>query len=91
MRVGLVCSNEKLTVGIIDRHAGQECEFISHKGDKVIYSLEGRSNVYLPDAVPNWWELNVGDAAFIHGGTRHAFFNTGDAPAKVIFGVAPHY
>jgi quercetin dioxygenase-like cupin family protein len=91
MRVGLVCSTEKLTVGIIDLHAGQECEWISHKGDKVIYSLEGRSNIYLPDESPNWWELNPGDAAFIPGGVRHAFFNTSDGTSKVIFGVAPDY
>ena len=91
MRVGLVCSTDMLTVGIIDLHPGQECEFISHPGDKVIYCLEGRANVYLPDETPNWWELSQGDSAFIPGGARHAFFNTSDAMAKVIFGVAPEY
>lgn len=91
MRVGLVCHTEMLTVGIIDLHVGQECEFIIHLGDKFIYCLEGRANVYLPEETPNWWEMRPGDSAFIPGGTRHAFFNTSDAMATVIFGVAPEY
>lgn len=91
MRVGLVCSTSMLTVGIVDLHVGQESEFITHPGDKVLFCLEGRANVYLPDESPNWWEMLPGDSAFIPGGTRHAFFNTSDAMAKVIFGVAPGY
>jgi quercetin dioxygenase-like cupin family protein len=91
MRVGLVCSTPMLTVGIVDLHVGQESEFITHPGDKVLYCLEGRANVYLPDDTPNWWEMRPGDSAFIPGGTRHAFFNTSDAMAKLIFGVAPDY
>jgi quercetin dioxygenase-like cupin family protein len=91
MRVGIVCSTGMLTVGIIDLHVGQEGEFITHPGDKVLYCLEGRANIYLPDDSPNWWEMRPGDSAFIPGGTRHAFFNTSDAMAKVTFGVAPGY
>jgi len=91
MRVGLVCSTDMLTVGIIDLHVGQEGELITHPGDKVLYCLEGRANVYLPDDSPNWWEMRPGDSAFIPGGTRHAFFNTSDAMAKLTFGVAPGY
>ena len=83
MRVGLVCSTDMLTTGIVDLHPAQESELISHPGDKVIYSLEGRINVYLPDETPNWWELNPGDAGFIPAGCRHAFFNTSDRPAKL--------
>jgi quercetin dioxygenase-like cupin family protein len=91
MRVGLVCSTDMLTVGIVELHTGQESEIISHSGDKVIYCLEGRANVYLPDESPNWWELLPGDSGFIPGGTKHAFFNTSDDMAKFIFGVAPNY
>jgi quercetin dioxygenase-like cupin family protein len=91
MRVGLVCCTDMLTVGIIDLHAGQESEIITHPGDKVIYGLGGRGNVYLPDENPNWWELGPDDAGFIPGGTRHGFFNTSDDMAKLIFGVAPTY
>jgi len=91
MRVGLVCSTDMLTVGIVDLHAGQESEIINHSGDKVIYCLDGRVNVYLPDESPNWWALCPGDSGFIPGGTKHAFFNTSDHMAKFIFGVAPNY
>lgn len=91
MRVGLVCSTEMLTVGFIDLHPGQESDLLSHPSDKVIYGLAGRLNVYLPDASPNWWELNPGDAGFLPARCRHAFFNTSDGMAKVLFGVAPKY
>jgi quercetin dioxygenase-like cupin family protein len=91
MRVGLVCSTDLLTVGIIDLYPGQEGDFISHPGDKVLYCLDGRANVYLPEETPNWWEMTKGDSAFVPGGKNHAFFNTSDAMAKVLFGVAPQY
>ena len=45
----------------------------------------------LPDAVPNWWELNPGDGGFIPAECRHAFFNSSDGMAKLLFGVAPRY
>jgi mannose-6-phosphate isomerase-like protein (cupin superfamily) len=32
MRVGLVCSTDMLTVGIVELHAGQESEIVSHPG-----------------------------------------------------------
>ena len=57
-------------VGIVDLHPGQESELIDHPGDKVLYCLAGRVNVYLPDETPNWWELNPGDAGFIPGGMQ---------------------
>lgn len=91
MRVGLVCSTEMLTVGVIDLHPGQESEPVTHPGDKVVFGLEGRANLFLPEATPNWWEVNPGDSGFIPGGVAHAFFNTSDAMAKLIFGVAPRY
>jgi quercetin dioxygenase-like cupin family protein len=91
MRVGIVCSTAMLTTGIVDLHPGQESELIAHPSDEVLYCLAGRMNVYLPNASPNWWEMKEGDAGFIPKGTRHAYFNTSDAPAKFIFSVAPKY
>jgi quercetin dioxygenase-like cupin family protein len=91
MRVGLVCATDMLTVGVVDLHPGQECELIDHPGDKVIFALEGRANLHLPGESPNWWELNPGDAGFVPASVKHAFFNTSDAMAKVLFGVAPRY
>jgi quercetin dioxygenase-like cupin family protein len=91
IRVGLVCTTSMLTVGMIDLHPGQEGELFSHPSDKVIYCLEGRANVYIPEAAANWWELNPGDAGFIPAKCPHAFFNTSDGMATVLFGVAPKY
>jgi quercetin dioxygenase-like cupin family protein len=91
MRVGLVCSTEMLTTAIVDLFPAEESELIEHPGDKVLYCLAGRMNVYLPAETPNWWELNPGDAAFIPAGCRHAFHNTSDAMAKFLFSVAPTY
>jgi quercetin dioxygenase-like cupin family protein len=64
---------------------------IDHPGDKVLYCLAGRMNVYLPGESPNWWELNPGDSAYIPSGCRHSFFNSSDAMAKFLFSVAPKY
>jgi quercetin dioxygenase-like cupin family protein len=91
MRVGLVCSTAMLTVGILDLHPGQEGELLSHPSDKVVYCLEGQANMFMPDTSPNWWELNPGDSGFMPANCRHAFFNTSDGVAKVLFGVAPRY
>jgi quercetin dioxygenase-like cupin family protein len=91
MRVGIVCSTPMLTTAIVDLYRGQESEFIAHPSDEVLYCLSGRMNIYLPDASPNWWEMSKGDSGFIPKGTRHAYFNTSDAPAKFIFSVAPKY
>jgi quercetin dioxygenase-like cupin family protein len=91
MRVGLVCSTEMLTTGVVDLHPGQESDLLSHPGDKVLFGLSGRLNVFLPDATPNWWEIGPGDAGFIPAGVGHAFHNTSDAMARFLFSVAPEY
>jgi quercetin dioxygenase-like cupin family protein len=91
MRVGLICSTDMLTTALVDLYPGQQSEFIDHPGDKVIYGLDGCFNIYLPEENPNWWELRPGDAAFIPAGARHAFFNTSDKMAKLLFSVAPDY
>jgi quercetin dioxygenase-like cupin family protein len=91
MRVGIVCATEMLTTAIVDLHPSQQSETIDHPGDKVLYCLAGRMNVYLPSESPNWWELNPGDSAYIPSGCRHSFFNSSDAMAKFLFSVAPKY
>jgi hypothetical protein len=35
--------------------------------------------------------MEQGDSAFVPRGTQHAFFNTSDGMAKVLFGIAPQY
>jgi quercetin dioxygenase-like cupin family protein len=91
LRIALACTTEMLTVGVAELHPGLEGDLLSHPGDKVLYCLAGRANLYIPDASPNWWEMNPGDTGFLPGGVAHAFFNTSDAMARVQFGVAPLY
>lgn len=91
MRVGIVCSTDMLTTAIVDLHPGQQSEAIAHPGDKVLYCLDGRVNVYLPGETPNWWELAPGDAGFIPESVAHAFHNTSDTMARFLFSVAPGY
>ncbi len=91
MRVDLVVSTRMLTTGTIDLYKGQQSEAISHLGDKVMYVLEGQVNVHLPDHDGSWWEMRADDTAFIPGNCRHMFFNTSDAPARLLFSVAPEY
>ncbi len=74
MRVGLVCSTDMLTTAIVDLYAGQESEQFSHPGDKVLFCLDGRMNVYLPSESPNWWEMSPGDARLHPGGLRPWLF-----------------
>jgi quercetin dioxygenase-like cupin family protein len=91
MRVGIAVSTDMLTTAFVDLHPGQASELISHSSDKVIYALDGRMNVRLPSADPNWWQLDAGDAGFMPAGTEHAFFNTSDKMARFLFSVAPKY
>ena len=91
MRVAIGCSTEMLTTGFVDLHPGRQGEPVSHPGDKVLYALDGQTNVHLPDHDGAWWELREGDAAFLPGGCRHTFFNTSDHPSRFLFSVAPTY
>ena len=91
MRVAIGASTAMLTTGFIALYPGQQGEPVEHPGDKVLYVLEGQVNVHLPDQDGEWWELGEGDAAFLPGGSRHAFFNTSDASTRFLFSVAPDY
>jgi quercetin dioxygenase-like cupin family protein len=91
MRVDILCSTAALTTATIDLYSRQQSEVVSHPGDKVLYALEGQTNVFIPGGEGIWWEMNPGDTAFIPAGTGHAFFNTSDAMAKILFSTAPAY
>ena len=54
-----------------------------------VYVLKGTIVLEFEDGTVG--TFGPGDSLFIPGGVRHAFFNTSDRMAKVIFGVAPDY
>ncbi len=88
--VGLLCATEHLTVGRIDLLPGQRSAIETHAGDECLYLVEGTINVRLPEQ-GGWHELKPGDGFYLPLGCPHQYFNTGDRPARLIFGVAPGY
>jgi quercetin dioxygenase-like cupin family protein len=90
--VGLLCATEHLTVGTIRLRPGQHSEVQVHGGDESVYVLEGTVNIRLPEAQDvRWFELKPGDGFYLPTGEPHQYYNVSGAPAKLIFGVAPHY
>lgn len=90
LRVGLACSTERLTTGVIDLHPGQVSEPITHPGDKVVFHLEGMLNMRIWPT-EQWWELHPGDTAFVPEGVAHSFHNLTDERVRLTFSVAPRY
>ncbi len=90
--VGLLASTEHLTVGKIYLLPGQHTDVQVHAGDESLYLLEGTLNVRLPEHQgTRWFELKPQDGFYIPQGEPHQYYNTGDRPATLIFGVAPGY
>jgi quercetin dioxygenase-like cupin family protein len=90
--VGILVSTEHLTVGRIDLLPGQRSEPECHGGDESIYVLSGTAHVRpLADTGPGWLELSPRDGCYLPAGTRHQYYNIGEEPASLLFGVAPSY
>jgi quercetin dioxygenase-like cupin family protein len=90
--VGLLCATEHLTVGKVRLLPGQHTEPQIHGGDESLYVLEGTLNVRVPEAQGvRWFELKPGDGFYLPEGEPHQYYNISDAPAELIFGVAPSY
>jgi len=90
--VGILASTEQLTVGQIRLHPGQRTDLQVHGGDEGLYVLSGTVHVRIADAeAPGWFELDRRDGCFIPAGRRHRYYNMGDRPVDLLFGVAPHY
>ena len=90
--VGLLVSTEHLTVGRIDLLPGQRSEVECHGGDEGVYVLSGTVHIRPQvESGPNWLELSPRDGCFLPQGTPHQYYNIGDEPASLLFGVAPSY
>jgi quercetin dioxygenase-like cupin family protein len=90
IRVGLVCSTDLLTTGVVELYPGQASEPLAHPGDKVVFVLEGMLNVRVWPT-EEWWELHAGDTCFVPEACSHSFQNCMDQRVKLMFGVAPRY
>ena len=90
--VGVLASTEHLTVATVHLQPGQQTDLQTHGGDESLYVLEGILNVRVPENEgQRWFELKPGDGFYLPEGTPHQYYNVSDSPARLIFGVAPHY
>jgi len=83
-------SSEELTGGTIDLLPSQRSDDRIHPGEKIIFALNGKVNVYLPQTY-DWFELFERDALYLPAGTVHQIWNYSDEPASLAFKVVPAY
>lgn len=86
----LYASTEALTAGAFELRPSLIGEPEIHRGDEVLFALEGVVHVYLPKTF-DWFELHPFDCLYIPEGTPHQYCNTGAAIAKAAFCVTPLY
>lgn len=92
MLIGLLAATEHLTVGKGLLQAGQKSELHRHNGDESLYLLEGRLNIFAPEAEgQKWFELYPGDGFYLPAGAPHQYYNMTGDPVEFVFGVAPDY
>lgn len=86
----LFVSSSALTAGTVSLTAGSRSENRVHPSDKVIFNLEGRLHVYLPDTY-EWFELNEWDVLYLPPNTPHQYWNYTERTAEFAFMVVPDY
>ena len=81
-------SNDLIHLGkiAVPPHVFSEPE--SHKGDELVYALEGTLIVYLPETVQSF-EVREGEAFFVPEDVKHEYHNFTDKVIKAIFIIAP--
>jgi quercetin dioxygenase-like cupin family protein len=90
--VGILASTEHITVGTIELRPGQRTEIHRHGGDESGYVLDGTVGIRIgADAGRSWLEVGPGDGFYIPDDVPHRYYNAGSKPARLVFGVAPHY
>jgi quercetin dioxygenase-like cupin family protein len=90
--VGLACSTEHLTAGLLEVQAGEVATAHEHPGDEVLYVTDGVLHVraWHGDET-RVFELRRDDACFLPAGAGHEYRNYGAATARAVFAVAPRY
>jgi mannose-6-phosphate isomerase-like protein (cupin superfamily) len=81
-------SNDLIHLGkiAVPPHVFSEPE--SHKGDELVYALEGTLIIYLPKTIQSF-EVREGEAFFVPEGVEHEYHNFTDKVIKAIFIIAP--
>jgi len=83
--VALLASTEHLTVGKIRLLPGQRTDARMHAGDLSLYVTEGSLRIETQEP----FQVGARDGFYAPAGTRYVFGNPSDAPAELIFGIAP--
>lgn len=88
----ILVGTAQLTVGILELLPGQQTLPHAHGGDEGVFVLEGLPMVRIvnPDA-PALFELKPCDGAYLPLEVQHQYINWSDKPARLLFGIAPHY
>jgi quercetin dioxygenase-like cupin family protein len=90
--VGLLVATEHLTVGKMLLRPGQHTSIQRHGGDESLYLLEGVLHLFCPEKEGRqWFELNPQDGFYLPAEAPHQYYNLGDQPVTLLFGVAPTY
>jgi len=95
--VSFFVSNDFLHVGTMTIPANGLSDFEVHKGDEVIYVIEGAVSLLVQDddsanaasLSRSRIEAREGERLLVPEGHTHRYFNTGEGPAKLLFTIAP--
>jgi quercetin dioxygenase-like cupin family protein len=81
-------SNDLIHLGkiAVPPHVFSEPE--SHKGDELIYALEGSLTIYLPETAQSF-DVCEGEAFFVPENVKHEYHNFTDKVIKAVFIIAP--
>jgi len=88
--VSILTSSPDLTGGTFALRGGSKSEPERHPGDEVVFALNGRLNVHLPES-GDWFELNRLDCLYLPEGTVHEYWSYADETVTAAFCVAPRY
>ena len=81
-------SNDLIHLGKIEVPPRTFSESESHKGDELIYALEGSLTIDLPESAQSF-EVREGEAFFIPEKIKHEYHNFTDKVIKAVFIIAP--
>jgi len=91
-----VVSNDYINIALLEVPVGGISEAETHKGDELLYALEGDLVVQLEEtgekkgsAVSLCHHIFQGEKCFIPGGTPHKYFNFTTTPIKAFVVIGP--
>jgi quercetin dioxygenase-like cupin family protein len=94
--VSFIVSNDYMNVALLQIPVGGISESETHKGDELLYALEGDLVVQLEEAgedkrtaVFSCHHVFQGEKCFLPGGTRHKYFNFTTRPIKTLLVIGP--